>query len=233
MAPIHPHLFQSPAIALGSFISAARQANTQLGPYSRKADVRSSVRPAALLFQVSGVDQMSEIDLDEAGLRDLVMVNDGQVVTTSLKVAERFGKRHDSVLRAIRHMACSKAFRLRNFVETVVWRDNPSGGEKIKSACFEMTKDGFMFLVMGFTGKAAAAWKEAFIHAFNWMAEQLFKRSMDFNTLRNELMAEYRQEKGIASLAGKTLRRWQVKGPVIEQKIIEVEREGQLQLFHA
>ncbi|MGV8407466.1 hypothetical protein ACV33P_19665 [Pseudomonas aeruginosa] len=35
------------------------------------------------------------------------------------------------------------------------------------------------------------------------------------------------------SLAGKTLRRWQVKGPVIEQKIIEVEREGQLQLFHA
>ncbi|PBW77520.1 Rha protein, partial [Pseudomonas aeruginosa] len=69
MAPIHPHLFQSPAIALGSFISAARQANTQLGPYSRKADVRSSVRPAALLFQVSGVDQMSEIDLDEAGLR--------------------------------------------------------------------------------------------------------------------------------------------------------------------
>ncbi|WP_253800563.1 hypothetical protein [Pseudomonas aeruginosa] len=35
---------------------------------------------------------MSEIDLDEASLRDLVMVNDGQVVTTSLKVAERFGK---------------------------------------------------------------------------------------------------------------------------------------------
>ncbi|HCF4311786.1 TPA: Rha protein, partial [Pseudomonas aeruginosa] len=32
---------------------------------------------------------MNEIDLDEASLRDLVMVNDGQVVTTSLKVAER------------------------------------------------------------------------------------------------------------------------------------------------
>lgn len=65
---------------------------------------------------------MNEIDLDEASLRDLVMVNGGQVVTTSLKVAERFGKRHDSVLRAIRSMACSKAFRLRNFVETVVAR---------------------------------------------------------------------------------------------------------------
>ncbi|AID83527.1 MULTISPECIES: Rha family transcriptional regulator [Pseudomonas] len=176
---------------------------------------------------------MSEIDLDEASLRDLVMVNDGQVVTTSLKVAERFGKRHDNVLRAIDNLDCSAGFRLLNFEETVMWRENPSGGEPIKSRSFDMTKDGFMFLVMGFRGKAAAAWKEAFIHAFNWMAEQLFKRSMDFNTMRNELMAEYRQERGIASLAGKTLRRWQIRAPVIEQKIIEIEREGQLQLFHA
>lgn len=194
------------------------------------------VHPSAPLrsfFLVNGVDQMNEIDLDEASLRDLVMVNGGQVVTTSLKVAERFGKRHDNVLRAIDNLDCSAGFRLLNFEETVMWRENPSGGEPIKSRSFDMTKDGFMFLVMGFRGKAAAAWKEAFIHAFNWMAEQLFKRSMDFNTLRNELMAEYRQEKGIASLAGKTLRRWQVKGPVIEQKIIEVEREGQLPLFHA
>ncbi|HFT7364823.1 TPA: Rha family transcriptional regulator, partial [Pseudomonas aeruginosa] len=189
--------------------------------------------PLRSFFQVSGVDQMSEIDLDEASLRDLVMVNDGQVVTTSLKVAERFGKRHDNVLRAIDNLDCSAGFRLLNFEETVMWRENPSGGEPIKSRSFDMTKDGFMFLVMGFRGKAAAAWKEAFIHAFNWMAEQLFKRSMDFNTMRNELMAEYRQERGIASLAGKTLRRWQIRAPVIEQKIIEIEREGQLQLFHA
>lgn len=195
-----------------------------------------SAHPSAPLrsfFLVSGVDQMSEIDLDEASLRDLVMVNGGQVVTTSLKVAERFGKRHDNVLRAIDNLDCSAGFRLLNFEETVMWRENPSGGEPIKSRSFDMTKDGFMFLVMGFRGKAAAAWKEAFIHAFNWMAEQLFKRSMDFNTMRNELMAEYRQERGIASLAGKTLRRWQIKAPVIEQKIIEIEREGQLQLFHA
>lgn len=65
---------------------------------------------------------MSEIDLDEASLRDLVMVNDGQVVTTSLKVAERFGKRHDNVLRAIDNLDCSAGFRLLNFEETVMWR---------------------------------------------------------------------------------------------------------------
>lgn len=36
-----------------------------------------------------------------------------------------------------------------------------------------MTKDGFMFLVMGFTGQKAAQIKEAYINAFNAMAEQL------------------------------------------------------------
>lgn len=38
---------------------------------------------------------------------------------------------------------------------------------------YEMTRDGFVFLVMGFTGAKAAAIKEAYIAAFNWMADQL------------------------------------------------------------
>jgi hypothetical protein len=37
---------------------------------------------------------------------------------------------------------------------------------------YEMTRDGFTFLAMGFTGKEAARWKEAYIAAFNAMAEQ-------------------------------------------------------------
>ena len=36
-----------------------------------------------------------------------------------------------------------------------------------------MTKDGFMFLVMGFTGKKAAQIKEAYINAFNQMSTKL------------------------------------------------------------
>ena len=38
---------------------------------------------------------------------------------------------------------------------------------------YEMTKDGFIFLVMGFTGHKAASIKEAYINAFNRMANQL------------------------------------------------------------
>lgn len=36
-----------------------------------------------------------------------------------------------------------------------------------------MTKDGFIFLVMGYTGEKAAQLKEAYINAFNWMYQQL------------------------------------------------------------
>ncbi len=42
---------------------------------------------------------------------------------------------------------------------------------------YEMTKDGFMFLVMGFTGKAAAQIKEAYINAFNLMHAKLFPKT--------------------------------------------------------
>ena len=37
----------------------------------------------------------------------------------------------------------------------------------------EMTRDGFMFVVMGFTGKKAGHIKESFIEAFNMMEERL------------------------------------------------------------
>lgn len=36
-----------------------------------------------------------------------------------------------------------------------------------------MTRDGFTFLVMGFTGKVAAQFKEAYIEAFNEMEKAI------------------------------------------------------------
>jgi Rha family phage regulatory protein len=87
---------------------------------------------------------------------------DGRVWTTSLVVAEKFGKRHDTVLRAIRELECSPEFTARNF----------AGSEYVDSTgrglpMFRMTRDGFTFLAMGFTGREAAVWKERFIEAFN------------------------------------------------------------------
>lgn len=99
---------------------------------------------------------------------DIISLYQGQPVTTSLKVAELFGKRHDDVLKKIRNLECSQEFNARNFA-AVSYMD----GKGEKRPAYEMTKDGFIFVVMGFTGAKAAATKEAYINAFNWMAEQL------------------------------------------------------------
>lgn len=79
------------------------------------------------------------------------------------------------MLRAHDRLECSEEFRRLNFQPTVETRANPSGGAPIPSRVIQMTKDGFVMLVMGFTGKEAMKTKEAYIKAFNAMAEHFKK----------------------------------------------------------
>ena len=105
-------------------------------------------------------------------MNELVKINDNnQVTTDSLTVADRFGKRHRDVLRSIKLLKCSKDFNARNFAP-VEYKDQK--GEK--RTYYDMTQDGWMFLVMGFTGEKAAEWKEKFIDAFRAMEAELRKR---------------------------------------------------------
>lgn len=101
-------------------------------------------------------------------MQDLVNVKNNQVTTNSLTVAEVFGKRHRDVLRAIKLLKCSPDFNARNFA-LVEYRDEK--GEK--RTCYDITRDGWTFLVMGFTGAKAAEWKEKYIAAFNAMEQAL------------------------------------------------------------
>ncbi|MCV6590112.1 MAG: Rha family transcriptional regulator [Marinobacterium sp.] len=113
---------------------------------------------------------------------DLISIENDQPVTTSLKVAEVFGKRHRDVLRKIDGLDCSDKYRMRNFAHTVRERKNPSGGAPIASPLCKMTKNGFVFLIMGFTGKKAAKFKEDYIAAFDLMAEQLLLKQQSPTT---------------------------------------------------
>ncbi len=83
---------------------------------------------------------------------------------SSLIVAQMFGKRHDSVLRDIRNLDCSEKFNLHNF-EEITYKDDRGR----KQPAIAMTRDGFTFLVMGYRGKKAATFKEAYIERFNQM----------------------------------------------------------------
>ncbi len=103
----------------------------------------------------------------------LVDVADGHTFTTSLKIAEHFDKRHDDVLRAIRKIVARCApERLRNFTESFALFSS-SNGAKRKRPIFNLTRDGFDFVVKGFTGAKADEWNWKFIDAFNQMEAQL------------------------------------------------------------
>lgn len=101
----------------------------------------------------------------------LVFVKGDTVLANSRHVADVFGKRHDNVLAAVYNLDCSDEFRLLNFKETCEIKDIGTSRRKLPS--IDMTKDGFTFLVMGFTGSTAARFKEAYIAAFNAMEQEL------------------------------------------------------------
>ncbi|HHO0780469.1 TPA: Rha family transcriptional regulator [Aeromonas hydrophila] len=110
----------------------------------------------------------------------VAVVESGALMTTSLKVADAFGKRHDNLLRKIETLGCSTEFNALNF-EAVEYLDLK--GETRKA--WNMTKDGFMFLVMGFTGTKAATIKEAYIAEFNRMADELHRRELEQYSLED------------------------------------------------
>ena len=82
----------------------------------------------------------------------------------SLFVAQAFEKRHDNVLKDIRELECSDNFRLLNFEES-----SYCNAQGKKQPAYYMTRDGFVFLAMGYRGKKAAEFKELYIRRFNEM----------------------------------------------------------------
>lgn len=101
-----------------------------------------------------------------------VAINGTRPVTTSLVIADVFGKRHDNVLRDIETLECSDAFRLLNFEERN--RELVTGKNTVQEyRYFDITKDGFVFLVMGYRGAKAAQFKEAYISRFNELEDGL------------------------------------------------------------
>ncbi|MFS1511723.1 phage regulatory protein/antirepressor Ant [Chengkuizengella sp. SCS-71B] len=101
-------------------------------------------------------------------MNQLVYIENDRVVTDSLTVADVFKKSHDKVLRDIRELECSEEFRLANFGESSYTNQQNKQMPK-----YLITQDGFSFLVMGYTGKKAAQFKEKYINEFNRMKNQI------------------------------------------------------------
>ncbi len=89
-----------------------------------------------------------------------------KLITTSLKVAEKFEKEHRHVLDAIRNLTAENS-AASFFTETTY----KSRGKEYPM--YEMDRDGFSLLAMGFTGEKALKWKLDYIRAFNTMESEL------------------------------------------------------------
>ena len=109
-----------------------------------------------------------------------IIEKDGVAVTTSIDIASGFGKLHKNVLRDIGSLGCSEEFSRLNF-EPGSYLD-AQGQER--PMC-EITKDGFAILAMGFSGKKAMRFKEAYIAGFNRM-EALLRNDSKYMAILEE-----------------------------------------------
>lgn len=121
----------------------------------------------------------------------LVFVQEGQVATDSLRIAQAFEKAHDKVLRDIRALKCSDDFRLTNFGES-----SYINKQQREMPMFIVTYDGFCLLCMGYNGEKAMQFKERYIADFNRIRKLLESQQYNQRFLeleQNSTLLSYEQ----------------------------------------
>ncbi|MDY2946712.1 MAG: Rha family transcriptional regulator [Mannheimia varigena] len=156
-----------------------------------------------------------------------VQVKGDKIITDSHTVAKVFGKSHKNVLRDIQNLLedCPDKFGGLNF-ELTSYKDRWNREKPM----FEMTKNGFVLLVMGFNGKRATQFKIAFIEAFDYLITQAGKTSYQLLQEYQQLCLNTKMEEQLASYCGKGLSRWKGKKPSLYEKIKLLEDKIQINL---
>ncbi|KON86584.1 hypothetical protein AF332_06965 [Sporosarcina globispora] len=145
-------------------------------------------------------------------MSNLVFIENNKAVTDSLTVAEVFGKEHARVMRDVRELGCSEEFRVGNFAESSYV--NSQNKEMPK---YFMSKKGFTLLAMGYTGREAMKFKEAYIEEFERMESQI--KAPRVLTDREQLLASM-----------KITLETSEKVDQIEHKIISLEQKVEEQI---
>lgn len=107
-------------------------------------------------------------------MTNLVLMKDKQAVTSSLNVAESFGKPHNDTLKAIRNLQEDVG----NFSQMFLEATEPDSYNRPRKVYY-MNRDGFTLLAMGFNGKKAMSFKLKYIDAFNHMEKELIELAKD------------------------------------------------------
>ena len=141
-------------------------------------------------------------------MNELVTLMRNEATTTSLLIADGFGKRHDKVLRAIENVISN--LPKSGDVKSMFWKTTYQDVKGERRPMYKMNRDGFSLVVMGFTGEKAMTWKLKFLERFNAMEkiirerltlEWQYTRAAGKLTRRAEtdvikLLAEYAKQQG-------------------------------------
>lgn len=128
-----------------------------------------------------------EISTQDVKDSDLILLENNQALTTSLKVAEYFEKQHKDVLKAVMNLSgqMSTAQFCALFIESSYVAQNGKSNKM-----YLMNKKGFSLLVMRFTGQKALQWQIRYIDAFERMEEQLRRQQETHMDLTDQLMLQ-------------------------------------------
>lgn len=155
---------------------------------------------------------------------ELVTIQNGKAVTSSLQIAQVFDRQHAHVLRSIRELDCSPQFTASNF-GCSFYISELRGGVQKKHPMYYLTKDGFTFLVMGFTGKLAAKFKEEYINAFNEMEQYIQKQSKA--PTQSTSTVHQTTEKELKSLLAEKVKQLPTNEAALSAKLWEVMQSQQ------
>jgi Rha family phage regulatory protein len=116
--------------------------------------------------------------------KSLIQINvaNNRPTTTSLNVAEVFGKKHHHVMAAIKDLEITQEERETNF-RLLSYSRTVGQGAVRQYPYYEMTRSGFTWLVMGFTGKKAMRFKVAYTNEFDRMEEYIRNQQQQPATL--------------------------------------------------
>lgn len=141
--------------------------HTALTPSDRRAhmntrgDVRRMLRADGLLAGDEEAD---------AGDRPRLFLQGGTFRCGSRDIAAHFGKQHKNVLRDIDRILedLGPEFGRLNFEPSSYLNE-----QNKQQRAFNLSRDGFALLAMGFTGADAIAWKVRYLETFNAMEAEL------------------------------------------------------------
>ncbi len=166
-------------------------------------------------------------------MSDLISITTGKATVNTKQVADHFRLKggHRYVMSQVRSIIESSKDEGDDFGVQNYLRSSYRSLQNKELECYEMTRDGFAILAMGFTGPEAMKWKKAYIKAFNEMEEMLISvKEHSVMQKLSDAIEIMEKDKSVASQFGSGLNEWKkIRSGHIE-KVNKLMSEAQLLL---